>query len=149
MSCRQCCFSLISKPHYRKPMRAIRLNASAAIYWKCLCSYMLTSNHRPHSRRFYFLLGNNHVARRPHCCRCRLPFLQFPVTCIDIGASLFRFRSHNGRESRVTSPYTRSNCAWSPSPRHETAHVKTLRIPLYNGKTSSVSLDVTWKDRIY
>jgi len=147
-------FSLIScKPHYRIPMRAIHLNTSEAIYWKRLCSYMLTSNHSPHSRKFYFLLGNNHVACRPHCRRWRYPpFLQFPVMCIDIGASLFCFRSHNGR--RITyhqSLHTlqlrlvSEPAAWNGSRQNQ----KTLHIPLYNGETSSESLHVTWKDRIY
>jgi len=143
-------FSLIScKPHYRIPMRAIHLNTSEAIYWKRLCSYMLTSNHSPHSRKFYFLLGNNHVACRPHCRRWRYPpFLQFPVMCIDIGASLFCFRSHNGR--RITYHQSLHTLyAWSPSPRHGTAHVKTRKpyISHYTMEKQAAS-PCTWHGKI-
>lgn len=58
-------FSVISREQgYRKSMRntSRRIRARLLETENTPCSYVLTSNHRPHSPRFYFLLGNNHVA---------------------------------------------------------------------------------------
>jgi len=64
ISTRNKVFPLLARSDIIENRCSIRPGASELIYWgqTTPCSYVLTSNHRPHSPRFYFLFGNNHVA---------------------------------------------------------------------------------------